>query len=117
MGSESETVFSRIIKREIPADIEFESGSVIAFHDINPVAPVHILIAPKKPLKDISSADPKDQALLGELLLTAKKIADERKLAADGFRLVINTGEKAGQTVPHLHMHLLAGRHFTWPPG
>ncbi|RMG44331.1 MAG: histidine triad nucleotide-binding protein [Candidatus Dadabacteria bacterium] len=114
--SAEETVFSKIIKKEIPADIVFENERVLAFRDINPQAPVHILIIPKKPLRDLSEATAEDSALLGELLLTASKLAQEEKLD-DGYRVVINTGTEGGQTVFHLHVHLLGGRRMGWPPG
>ena len=112
-----DTIFSKIIAKEIPADIVFETDSVLAFRDIAPQAPTHILIIPKKPIVNVSDASEDDGALLGELMLAAKKIAEEQGLTQDGYRLVINNGERAGQTVFHLHMHLLAGRPFGWPPG
>ena len=115
--AETETIFSKIIRKEIPANIVFESENVLAFRDLNPQAPVHILIIPKKPLQDVAHADQNDQALLGELLLVAAEIAKKEGLHKDGYRLVINTGSKAGQSVFHLHVHLLGGRHFNWPPG
>lgn len=112
-----ETIFSKIIRKEIPAQIVFESENVLAFRDIAPQAPTHILVIPKKPLRDIASSQPQDQALLGELLLTCKKIAEQEGVAQSGYRLVINNGAPAGQSVFHLHVHLMAGRSFTWPPG
>lgn len=111
------TIFAKIIRREVPAQIVYESEDVLAFRDVNPQAPVHILIIPKKPLRDILTASPEDQALLGKLLLVAGEIARTQGLAADGFRLVINNGAKAGQSVFHLHLHILGGRDFEWPPG
>lgn len=112
----TETVFSRIIRREIPADIVYEDDLCLAFRDINPQAPVHILIIPKKPIPQISLAEPEDQQLLGHLLLSAKRIAESEGLS-NGYRLVINNGVDGGQTVYHLHLHLLGGRAFQWPPG
>ena len=113
----SETIFARIIRKEIPAKIVYESDSVLAFRDINPQAPTHILIIPKKQLRDVSSAGQEDKGVLGEPLLGAAEIADKEGFSADGYRLVINNGERAGQSVFHLHVHLLAGRSFSWPPG
>lgn len=116
MSSEA-TVFSKIIKREIPANIVFESESVLAFRDINPQAPTHILVIPKTPIKDLASASAADMQLLGELLLVAKDLAHKEGLEDRGYRIVINNGAEAGQTVFHLHLHLLGGRSFRWPPG
>ena len=112
-----DTIFSKIIRREIPATIVYETDNVLAFRDITPQAPTHILIIPKKPLPDITSATEEDKALLGELLLAGAEIAKKEGLAENGYRLVINTGQDGGQTVFHLHMHLLGGRHLKWPPG
>ena len=112
----TDTLFARIISRQIPADIVYEDELCLAFKDINPQAPVHLLLVPKKPLDMLSNAKPEDQALLGHLLLAAGKIA--RQFGIDGaFRLVINNGEESGQSVFHLHLHILAGRPFRWPPG
>lgn len=116
LGKMSETLFEKIISRQIPADIVYEDKDCMAFHDINPQAPVHILLIPKKAIAMISKADQEDELLLGHLLLTANKIAKQEGFG-DSFRLVINNGEDAGQTVFHLHVHILAGRLFTWPPG
>lgn len=112
----SETLFSKIIHREIPADIVHEDEQCLAFRDVNPQAPVHILVIPKKPLTMVADATGEDQALLGHLLITASKIAEQEGFG-DAFRLVINNGEDAGQSVFHLHIHILAGRSFAWPPG
>lgn len=112
----SETLFSKIIDREIPADIVYEDEQCLAFRDINPQAPVHILVVPKKPIDRVANATDNDEAILGHLLTVASKIAKDEGFE-DAFRLVINNGEGAGQTVFHLHVHILAGRHFTWPPG
>lgn len=110
------TLFTKIINREIPADIVFEDELCLAFRDIDPKAPTHILIIPKKEITKISETDAADQRLLGHLLLKAGDIAHSEGVA-DNFRLVVNNGEQAGQTVFHLHIHLMAGRTFGWPPG
>ena len=110
------TLFEKIIAREIPANIVFEDDLCLAFRDIAPQAPTHILVVPKKPIPRVSAASLEDEGLLGHLLLTAAKIAKTENLA-DGFRIVINNGSHGGETVPHLHVHLLGGRHLTWPPG
>ena len=112
----SDTIFTKIISKEIPADIVFEDDSCIAFHDVNPQAPIHILMIPKKPIARLAEAGEKDQALLGHLMLKTREVANNLGLG-DAYRVVINNGEKAGQTVFHLHIHLLAGRPFSWPPG
>ncbi len=113
------TLFEKIIAREIPADIVYEDEHALAFRDINPQAPTHLLIIPKKPIPRIGEADPSDQALLGHLLLVVGKVAaDLGILPTDqGFRLVINHGANGGEAVPHLHIHLLASRPLRWPPG
>ncbi|MDH3608477.1 MAG: histidine triad nucleotide-binding protein [Gammaproteobacteria bacterium] len=111
-----ETIFDKIISKEIPAEIVYEDDQCLAFKDVNPQAPVHILIIPKKSIAKIADADVQDQNILGYLMLKAGEIADELGVK-DAFRLVINNGEGAGQTVFHLHIHLLAGRTLTWPPG
>ena len=110
------TLFEKIIAREIPANIVFEDDLCLAFRDIAPQAPTHILVVPKKPVPRVSAASLVDEGLLGHLLLTAAKIAKTKNLA-DGFRIVINNGSHGGETVPHLHVHLLGGRHLAWPPG
>jgi histidine triad (HIT) family protein len=111
------TLFERIIARELPARIVYEDDQVLAFHDIRPQAPVHILLIPKKPLPRVAEARPEDQALLGYLLLKAAQIAAEAGLKESGYRLVINNGPHGGESVPHLHCHILGGRHLGWPPG
>jgi histidine triad (HIT) family protein len=111
------TLFEKIIAREIPADIVFEDDQCLAFRDIAPQAPIHILIIPKKPVARIGAAQADDQSLLGHLLLIAAEIARRENIAPTGYRLVINNGPHGGETVPHLHIHLLGGRHLTWPPG
>ena len=110
------TIFDKIINREIPADIVFEDDQCLAFRDINPQAPTHVLLIPKKPIPRLADAGPTDQESLGHLLLAANDVA--RHLGVeDAFRLVINNGAEVGQSVFHLHLHLLAGRSFRWPPG
>ena len=111
------TVFEKIIAREIPARIIYEDEQILAFHDINPQAPTHLLIIPRKPLARLAEAGPEDQALLGHLLLKAAEIAAAAGLREGGYRLVINNGPHAGESVPHLHCHLLGGRPMRWPPG
>ena len=112
-----ETIFSKIIRKEIPADIVFESERVLAFRDINPQAPTHVLVIPKKFIRDMAGAADDDRELLGELLLAARHVASGLGLEEGGYRLVVNNGAAAGQTVFHLHVHLLGGRPFSWPPG
>ena len=110
------TIFQRIIDREIPARIEHEDEHCVVLHDIQPQAPVHLLIVPKKPIPRVSEATSADQAVLGHLVLVAGLVARKLKLA-EGFRLVVNNGPHACESVPHLHVHLLAQRQMTWPPG
>ncbi|QMS91969.1 histidine triad nucleotide-binding protein [Nostoc edaphicum CCNP1411] len=116
MSETTETIFSKIISREIPADIVYEDDLSLAFKDIHPQAPVHILVIPKKPIAQLADAESEDHALLGHLLLTAKRVAEEAGLK-NGYRVVINTGDDGGQTVHHLHLHILGGRQLDWPPG
>ncbi len=116
MTEPTETIFSKIIKREIPAKIAYEDDLALAFHDVNPQAPVHILVIPKQPIPMLSQAAAADQLLLGHLLLVAAKITKDLGLE-NGYRLVINNGSGAGQTVFHLHLHILGGRSLQWPPG
>ena len=112
----TDSLFSRIINREIPAEIVYEDDLCVAFKDINPQAPVHILVVPRHPLPRIADATEADQSLLGHLLLTANRVARENR-TGDAYRLVVNSGEGAGQTVFHLHIHILGGRPMRWPPG
>jgi histidine triad (HIT) family protein len=116
MSETTETIFSKIIRREIPANIVYEDDLALAFKDIHPQAPVHILVIPKQPILKLADATPDDAALLGHLLLTVKRVAEEAGLQ-DGYRVVINTGNDGGQTVYHLHLHILGGRQMAWPPG
>ena len=110
------TIFSRVIKREIPAKIVYEDDLCMAFHDVNPQAPTHVLVIPKKEIPRLVDAGPEDQALLGHLMLVANKVAQQLGVG-DAFRLAVNNGADAGQSVFHLHLHILAGRPFKWPPG
>lgn len=109
-------IFQRIIDREVPADIVFEDDQCLAFRDINPQAPTHVLVIPKKPLGSLSDASAADAALLGHLLLVCSQLASRLGLGG-GYRVVTNCGPDAGQSVPHLHLHLLGGRPMRWPPG
>ena len=111
-----DTIFSKIIRREIPADIVYEDDKCLAFRDITPQAPTHILVIPKKPIPMLADATEEDKALLGHLLFTVSVIAKQEELN-NGYRVVINIGEEGGQTVFHLHLHLLGGRALGWPPG
>ena len=110
-------IFNKIINKEIRADIVFENDKVIAFKDINPAAPIHLLIIPKKNIKTINDIEENDKELIGELFLAAKKIAKDYNIDKNGYRLIFNCNDDAGQTVFHIHMHLLAGRKLSWPPG
>ncbi|MFA5393757.1 MAG: HIT domain-containing protein [Candidatus Ratteibacteria bacterium] len=110
-------LFCRIVKGEIPAQKIFENKELLAFRDINPQAPIHIIIIPKKHIASLSGAEEKDNALLGRLQLAISEIAEKLVGKNGGYRIVTNRGEDAGQSVFHLHYHLLAGRIFTWPPG
>ena len=110
------TIFEKIIAREIPAKIIWEDDDAIAFHDVNPQAPVHVLIVPKKVIPRLDEASEKDAAVLGRLLLAARDIAKKLDLGS-GYRVVINNGPDAGESVPHLHVHLLGKRALAWPPG
>jgi len=112
----SDTLFGKIIDREVPADIVYEDEDCLAFRDTNPQAPTHILVVPKKPIPKVADAGANDKTLLGHLLTTASQIAKDEG-CGDAFRLVINNGEQAGQSVFHLHVHILGGRSFSWPPG
>ena len=113
----SKTLFEKIVAREVPASIVFEDDQVLAFHDIKPQAPTHVLIIPKKPIPRIDEAAPADHAVLGHLLLKAAEVARKLGLSKSGYRVVINNGPDAGEAVPHLHLHILGGRRMNWPPG
>jgi histidine triad (HIT) family protein len=110
------TIFEKIAAREIPAKIIWEDDDALAFHDVNPQAPVHVLIVPKKVIPRLAEATEKDRATLGKLLLVAADLAKKLELST-GFRVVINNGPDAGESVPHLHVHLLGKRALAWPPG
>ena len=112
----SETIFAKIVRREIPADIVYETDRALAFRDINPAAPVHVLVIPKLPLVDLADATQDQQDLLGHLMWVAAEVARQEGVA-DAFRVVTNNGAGAGQSVFHLHLHVLGGRPLSWPPG
>ncbi len=111
------TIFEKIAAREIPAQLVFEDDEVMAFHDVTPQAPAHVLIVPKRVIPRLAEAQESDQALLGKLLLTAAHVARDLGLSESGYRVVINNGPDAGESVPHLHVHLLGKRALAWPPG
>jgi histidine triad (HIT) family protein len=116
MAAPADTIFSKIIRREIPARIEHEDELCLAFHDVAPQAPVHLLVIPKRPIPSLAEIGPDDAPLLGHLVVVANDLA--RRIGLDrGYRLVVNCGEDGGQTVHHLHVHLLGGRGLHWPPG
>ena len=110
-------LFCKIIAGEIPSTEVYRDEDVFAFEDINPAAPTHALVIPIKHLQDVAEAEEEDAELLGKLMLAANRIADEKGLGEDGFRYIINTGRHGGQTVFHLHLHIIGGRQMTWPPG
>ncbi|NJK47452.1 histidine triad nucleotide-binding protein [Candidatus Gracilibacteria bacterium] len=112
----SDTIFGKIIRKEIPAEIVYEDELSLAFKDVNPQAPTHILVIPKKPIPQLDTATSEDRDLLGHLLLTARKVAQQVGLQ-NGYRVVINNGNDGGQTVYHLHLHILGDRQMRWPPG
>tara|TARA_B110000014_G_C19871843_1_gene451347 strand:- start:120 stop:461 length:342 start_codon:yes stop_codon:yes gene_type:complete len=111
------SLFTKIINREIPADIVYEDNEIIAFNDICPQAPVHILIVPKKEIKTLNDLNSDDQKIIGKLFLTVKKLAKKHKIDQTGYRTIFNCNEDGGQTVFHIHLHLLGGRKLDWPPG
>lgn len=113
----ADCIFCRIAKKEIPSQVIYEDELVLAFRDLNPQAPVHVLIIPKQHLGSVSEIDDAHPLLAGRLLKVARDLAVQEKVAEEGFRLVVNTGADGGQTVPHLHVHLLGGRALGWPPG
>ena len=112
----SKTIFQRIIDKEVPARVVYEDDLCLAFHDVNPQAPVHVLVIPKRPVRSVADLAAEDQGLAGHLLLACRRIAEDLKLDG-GYRIVANIGPDAGQTVDHLHLHILAGRALSWPPG
>ncbi|CAO1330909.1 unnamed protein product [Diamesa hyperborea] len=111
-----DTIFGKILRKEIPCDFIYEDDQCVAFHDVSPQAPVHYLVIPKKPISQLSKASDDDEKLLGHLMLAGKKVAEQLNLT-DGFRVVINDGKLGAQSVYHLHLHFLSGRQLKWPPG
>jgi histidine triad (HIT) family protein len=111
-----DTIFGRIIRKEIPADILYEDDQALAFRDVHPQAPVHVLVIPKRPIAALGQAKDSDRDLLGHLMIVARQVAEEAGIG-DAFRVVVNSGEGAGQSVFHLHLHVLGGRSLAWPPG
>lgn len=111
------TIFKRIIDREIPAQIVYEDDQSLAFRDVRPQAPVHVLVIPKKEIPSLAAAEEGDAALLGHLLTVVRRVAVQEGLSENGYRVIINCGRDGGQTVDHLHLHLLGGRDLHWPPG
>ena len=112
----SDTLFTKIIKREIPADIVYEDDQVLAFRDINPQAPYHVLIIPRKPIATINDISTEDRIVMGHMLMIAANLARQEGFSEDGYRVVMNCNEHGGQTVYHLHLHLLGGKPLGWPP-
>ncbi|AUX38334.1 MULTISPECIES: histidine triad nucleotide-binding protein [Sorangium] len=110
-------IFCKIANKEIPSKVVLEDEHVIAFHDVNPQAPTHVLVIPKRHIAGIAQATPEDEAALGRLLLAARQVAEKTGIAEGGFRTVVNSGANAGQTVFHLHVHVIGGRPMAWPPG
>ena len=117
MAYGGDTIFGKIIRKEIPAEIVYETDDVLAFRDINPIAPVHVLIIPKKPVASVAHATEEDAQLLGALMLAAAEVARREGLLENGYRVVTNIGSDGGQTVFHLHLHVIGGRKMEWPPG
>ena len=111
------TIFNKIIKKEIPAKIVYEDDDILAFEDITPKAPVHVLIIPKKEIKTLNDIKEEDANLIGRLTIVAKKIAKDKNIDQEGYRLVMNCNDYGGQTVYHIHLHLIGGRKLSWPPG
>ena len=112
-----DTIFTKIINKELKANVIFEDNDILAFKDIKPCAPFHILIIPKKKIRTVNEISSKDTNLIGKMFIVARDIASKNKITKDGYRLVINCDENGGQTVFHLHMHMLAGKKLKWPPG
>ena len=113
----AETVFAKIIRKEIPAKLVYEDEHCLAFHDVSPQAPVHVLVIPKKEIESLEQLEDTDASLLGHMWLTIVKVARELGLSAGGYRVVVNCGKHGGQSVDHLHFHILGGRDLGWPPG
>ncbi|XP_065187500.1 adenosine 5'-monophosphoramidase HINT1-like [Sycon ciliatum] len=114
---EEDTIFGKISRGEIPCKFVYEDDTALAFDDLAPQAPVHFLVIPRKPIAQLSKATDEDEALLGHLLTVARKVAVQKGLDADGYRVVINNGKNGAQSVYHLHLHVLGGRQMSWPPG
>lgn len=112
-----DTIFGKILRKEIPADIIYEDDKAIAFRDVNPVAPTHVLVIPRKPITQLAASTEEDIPLLGHLLWVAKKVAEQENLKDSGYRIVINNGRDGAQSVYHLHIHVIGGRQMSWPPG
>jgi histidine triad (HIT) family protein len=110
-------LFCNILEKKVPATVVYEDEHALAFRDIRPVAPTHVLVIPKKHIAAIHDLEPADAAVLGNVFVAARKVAEQENLVEDGFRLVVNDGDAAGQTVHHIHVHVLGGRDLTWPPG
>ena len=110
-------IFCKIINKEIPAKVAYEDEDVLAFHDINPQAPIHLLIIPKQHIASIMEINKEDDGLLNKVIMVAQKLAKQNNIDTKGFRIVVNTGDDGGQTVSHLHFHILGGRSLAWPPG
>jgi histidine triad (HIT) family protein len=110
-------IFCKIVNKEIKSEIIYETENIVAFNDLNPQAPYHILIIPKKHIETINDVEPENMELIGELVIAAKKIAKQKNIADSGYRLIFNCNKDAGQEVFHIHLHLLGGRKFSWPPG
>lgn len=113
----SETIFSKILRREIPADIVYEDDDVLGFRDVNPQAPVHVLFIPKEPIATLNDVVPEQAELAGQLMIAAADYAKQEGFAEDGYRVVMNCNQHGGQSVYHIHLHLLGGRQMAWPPG
>ncbi len=113
----ADCLFCKIVAKQIPAKLEYEDHEMVAIHDINPQAPYHVLLIPKEHIERIADITEQDLPIVGQLIFRARKIAEERKFSEKGFRLVLNSGAQGGQTVFHIHLHLLAGRQMHWPPG
>jgi histidine triad (HIT) family protein len=110
-------VFCKIVEKKIPSTVVYEDDTVLAFRDINPAAPLHVLVVPKKHIVSVRDLSPEDSPLIGHMFSVMKEIAKAQGVEKDGYRIVTNTGDRAGQSVKHLHFHLLGGRDFAWPPG
>jgi histidine triad (HIT) family protein len=113
----AETIFGKIAAGEIPADVVYEDDAVVAFRDISPQAPTHVLVIPRKPIPTLNDVQPEDAGLIAQMILIAKKVAEDEGIAKAGYRLVMNCNAAAGQTVFHIHLHVLGGRPMQWPPG